>query len=165
MTLVLGGPEYLPGAMTVLQFMAWSMPIGWMNSLTQYVLIALDQQRYLTRAYLIGFGFSLISNLLLMPRFGYRASAILHIFAELALLIPFVIGLRKYLGKINWKSILGKPLLSAGIASLVAVLLLPINRWLALIGASLTYPLAVWKLNVLSPEERTMLAPLLKRRN
>jgi len=164
MVLILGGPEYLPDAMVALQFMAWSIPIGWINSLTQYVLIALDQQRYLIRAYLIGFGFSLITNLLLMARFGYRASAILHIFAEAALLIPFVIGLKCQLGHIDWWGIVGKLLLSAAIAGLVALVLLPVGRWGALLGAMLAYPLAVWRFNVLTPDEWGLLAPLLRKK-
>ena len=29
--------------------MIWSIPIGFVNSVTQYVLIAVNQQRFLTR--------------------------------------------------------------------------------------------------------------------
>jgi O-antigen/teichoic acid export membrane protein len=62
-----GGEQYLPDSMIALQLMVWSMPIGWINSLTNYVLVALDQQRYLTRAFIIGFTFNLIANLIFMP--------------------------------------------------------------------------------------------------
>lgn len=164
MVLVLGGAEYLPGAMVALQWMAWSMPIGWINSLTQYVLIAVDQQRYLTRAYLWAFGFTLIANLLLMPRFGYQASAALHIFSELALFIPFVIGVRRHLGDVGWRDVLGKPLLIAALSGGVMLALLPVNRWLALSGGLLAYPLLVWRLRLFTPEEAGMLAPLWRKR-
>ena len=164
MVLLLGGPEYLPGGMIALQLMAWSMPIGWLNSITQYVLIALDQQRYLTRAFLIGLGFTLIANLIFMPLYGYQASAIIHLFAELALLIPFLIGVRRQLPQMGWQQILGKPLLATALMGGAALLLLPLGRGVALIGAVIVYPLAVWRLKVLTPEERESLAPIFRRR-
>ncbi len=164
MVLVLGGSEYLPGGMIALQLMAWSMPIGWLNSLTHYVLIALDQQRYLTRAFIIGFGFTLIANLIFMPLYGYQASAIIHIFAELALLIPFLIGVRRHLPQVGWRQVLGKPMLATGMMGVAALILLPLGRWVALAGAIVVYPLAVWRLKVLAPEERESLAPIFRRR-
>ncbi|MFN2284679.1 MAG: flippase, partial [Anaerolineae bacterium] len=164
MVLVLGGPEYLPGGMIALQLMAWSMPIGWLNSITQYVLIALDQQRYLTRAFLIGLGFTLIANLIFMPLYGYQASAIIHIFAELALLIPFLIGVQRQLPQMGWGQILNKPLLATAMMGGAALLLLPLGRGVALAGALTVYPLAVWRLKVLAPEERDSLTPLFRRR-
>ncbi len=164
MVLVLGGPQYLPGGMIALQLMAWSMPIGWLNSLTHYVLIALDQQRYLTRAFIIGFGFTLIANLIFMPLYGYQASAVIHIFAELALLIPFLIGVRRHLPQVGWRQVLGKPMLATGMMGVAALILLPLGRWVALVGAIIVYPLAVWRLRVLAPEEQESLAPIFRRR-
>jgi O-antigen/teichoic acid export membrane protein len=163
MVLVLGGAEYLPGAMVALRLMAWSMPIGWLNSITQYVLIAVDKQRYLTRAYLLGFGFSLIANLLLMPRFGYPASAALHIAAELVLFVPFLIGVRRWLGRVGWREVVGKPMLAAAVAAGCALPLVRVNSMVALLAVILVYPLLLWILGVLSPEERAVLAPLLRR--
>ncbi|MGC9398389.1 MAG: oligosaccharide flippase family protein [Anaerolineae bacterium] len=164
MVLVLGGPQYLPDAMITLQLMAWSMPIGWVNSLTQYVLIALDQQRYLTRAYLFGFGFSLIANLVFIPLYGYRASAVIHIFAELALFVPFILGVRREIGALEWKEVISAPLLATLIMGAVAVpLYLLLGRGWALLGAALAYPLAAWRLGFLSEAERAMLAPLFRR--
>jgi O-antigen/teichoic acid export membrane protein len=150
--------------MIALQLMAWSMPIGWLNSITQYVLIALDQQRYLTRAFMIGLGFTLIANLIFMPLYGYQASAIIHIFAELALLIPFMIGVRRHLPQVGWRQVLGKPMLATAIMGIVALMLLPLGRGAALAGAIVVYPLAVWRLKVLAPEERESLAPIFRRR-
>ncbi|MBN1246828.1 MAG: oligosaccharide flippase family protein [Anaerolineae bacterium] len=164
MVLVLGGEQYLPGAMIALRLMAWSMPIGWINSITQYVLIAVDQQRYLTRAYLLGFGFSLVANLLLMPRFGYPASALLHILAELALFMPFLLGLRRQFGTVGWRDILGKPLLAALAAVGAAALAWPMGRALAFVAVVLVYPLMVWWLNIITHDERSLLAPLFRGR-
>jgi O-antigen/teichoic acid export membrane protein len=163
MVLILGGVQYMPGAMIALRLMAWSMPIGWINSITQYVLIAIDQQRYLTRAYLLGFGFSLAANLFLMPRFGYPASALLHIFAELVLFVPFLIGLRRHLGVVGWWRILGKPVLAAVGAGAAALLLWPFGRMLSLFAVIVVYAVLVWGLKIMAHEERALLSPLFHR--
>jgi len=163
MVLVLGGPEFLPGATIALRLMAWSMPIGWINSITQYVLIALDQQRYLTRAYIFGFAFSLVANLVLMPRFGYPASATLHIFSELILFVLFLIGMRRHLGVIGWRDILGKPLVSAAISAAGAALVWPLGRAAALGVVLVTYPFLIWALGTITEDEQSLLRPLFRR--
>lgn len=165
MVLVLGGAEYLPGAMHALRLMAWSIPIGWINSITQYVLIAVDEQRYLTRAYAWAFGFSLLANLVLMPRFGYPASAVLHIVSELVLLIPFLLRVRRQFGAVGWGDVVLKPLLTAVVTGACGVLLLKVGSGVALVAVLVAYPLLAWALGVLTPEERALLAPLLQRRS
>jgi O-antigen/teichoic acid export membrane protein len=164
MVLVLGGRDYLPDAATALLLMAWSMPVGWINSITQYVLIALDEQRYLTRAYLVGFAFSLIANAIVMPRFGYQASALLHLASETVLFVPFLIGVRRHLGVQPWRDILIKPLIAAGVAAGVAAVLAPTGRgWALVLAVMVAYPLLVWILGAISPDDRRMLAPLFRR--
>ena len=49
LTNLLGGAQYLPDGAIATQIMIWSIPFGWINSLTQYVLIALDLQRRIMR--------------------------------------------------------------------------------------------------------------------
>jgi len=58
---------------------------------------------------------------------------------------------------------LGKPLLAALLVGIGAVVLLPIGRGVSVLMVVLLYPLAVWMLGVLSPEERALLAPLVRR--
>jgi O-antigen/teichoic acid export membrane protein len=110
---ILGGPQYLPYAARILEVMIWFMPLGFINSVTQYVLIALDQQRFLTRAFAIGLAFNVVANLALISRFGYMASAYVAIASELALLIPFYVGIRRHLAPIPWAQLAWKQALSA----------------------------------------------------
>jgi len=99
---LLGGSQYLPDSRIALQLMIWSIPIGFINSVTHYVLIALNQQRFLTRAFAIGLAFTIVANLVFIPIYSYRASALIHLFSELALLLPFYYCLRKHLAPVPW---------------------------------------------------------------
>ena len=111
---ILGGPAYLPGGATALAIMVWSIPIGFINSVTQYVLIAVNQQRFLTKAFLIGVAFTAAANLLLVPKYGYLAAAAIQIPAELSLFIPFYWAVRRYVAPMPWGRLLGGPSLAAG---------------------------------------------------
>ncbi len=115
---LIGGSAYLPHSAVALELIVWYMPLGFINSVTQYVLIALDQQRYVTKAYVVGLACGLAANLLLIPRYGYPAAAAVHILSEAALLVPFYIGVRRYLAPVPWVRTLWRPAASAGVAGL-----------------------------------------------
>ena len=70
--------------------MIWTIPIGWINSVTNYVIVALDRQRTLTFAFTVGVAFNVIANLIFLPLYSYRAAAVTTIFSELALMIAFI---------------------------------------------------------------------------
>lgn len=116
---ILGGAAYLPDAAIALRIMIWSIPIGFINSVTQYVLIAVNQQRYLTKAFLIGVGFTATANLLLVPRFGYVAAAALQIPAELSLFIPFAWAVHRYVAPMPWLNLLYRPIAATALNVLV----------------------------------------------
>jgi len=107
---ILGGAAYLPDSATALRIMIWSIPIGFVNSVTQYVLIAVNQQRFLTRAFVIGVAFNGLANLIFVPRYGYLAAAVILIPAELSLFVPFYWAVRRYVTPMPWAALLGRPL-------------------------------------------------------
>ena len=109
---ILGGSAYLPDSAIALRIMIWSIPIGFVNSVTQYVLIAVNQQRYLTKAFLVAVTFTTAANLLLVPRYGYLAAAALLIPTELSLFIPFAYAVQRYVGPMQWGRMLGLPVLA-----------------------------------------------------
>jgi O-antigen/teichoic acid export membrane protein len=113
--LVLGGGEYLPDSMIALQLLIGFLPLSFVNSVTQYVLIAIDQQRFLTRAFLIGVAFNVAANLVAIPLFSYRGAAVVTIFSELALLLPFYYAVRKHLGPLPWLSLVWQPTLASAV--------------------------------------------------
>ena len=166
---VLGGSQYLPHAANILRIMIWYMPIGFVNSVTQYVLIALDQQRFLTRAFAIGLTFCIVANIVLINQIGYIASAYLAIASELALLIPFYIGIRRHLAPVPWLQMLWRQVVAAlPLALLLNLLSGPIRLAGMLLGLALYLACLRW-LQILDAQEQQTLAralPLekLKRR-
>ena len=111
--MVLGGAEYLPHSMIALQIIIWFLPFSFVNSVTQYVLIAIDQQRFLTKAFLIGVTFNIVANLIFIPFFGYKGAAVVTVLSEFALLIPFYYSIRKHLGPLPWLSISWQPAIAS----------------------------------------------------
>lgn len=130
--LILGGEEFLPGSALALQILIWSIPVGFINSVTQYVLIAVDQQRFLTRAFVIGVAFNLIANLIFVPRYSYLAAAVITILSEFALLIPFYYAVRRHVTRVPWPEVIWRPAVAAGVMG--------ISLWL---GSRWTLPGAV----------------------
>ena len=59
----------MPESAWTLQVLIWFLPFSFVNGVTQYVLIAVDRQRFLTIAFLIATAFNLVANLVLIsPR-------------------------------------------------------------------------------------------------
>ena len=112
---ILGGAAYLPDSAIALRLMIWSVPIGFVNSVTQYALIAVKQQRFLTKAFLVGVVFNTVANLVLVPRYGYAASAALLLPAELALFIPFYWAVRRYVTPMPWFRLGAIPMLATAL--------------------------------------------------
>jgi len=137
--LLLGGGQYLPDSMIALQLLIWFLPFSFINQITQYVLIAIDQQRFLTRAFIIGVLFNTITNLVLIPQYGYRAAAITTILSEWALLIPFYYAVRKYLCVVPWVDIAWRPALAAAVMGGSLWLVRDAGVFIRLAVALLTY--------------------------
>jgi len=121
--MVLGGAEYLPDSKIALQLIIWFLPFSFVNSVTQYVLIAINQQRFLTKAFVIGVSFNLIANLIVIPRFSYMGAAVVTVLSEFALLIPFYYAVRKHVGPLPWLGLFWRPLLASSIMAAVMWLL------------------------------------------
>lgn len=136
---ILGGAAFLPYSAWALRLLILSIPFGFVNSLTQYALIAVNQQRFLTRAFLIGVAFNLGSNLLLIPRYGFQAAAFTTILSEIALLIPFYYGVRRYIAPLPWLDLYWRPLLAALTMAGVMALLWSVHILLAVILGWVAY--------------------------
>ncbi|MCS6836384.1 MAG: oligosaccharide flippase family protein [Anaerolineae bacterium] len=163
LTRLMGGEQYLPDGALALQIMSWSMPIGWMNSLTQYALVALDMQRRITTAFVLAVTFNLVGNALFIPQYGFVAAAVTTILSELVLFIPFALLMREGLGRpIGWWDLTWRPVVAA-LPTLALGFALPDAPLLALSLGGVAYlGLLAW-LRPLDEAETAVLRQSLRR--
>jgi O-antigen/teichoic acid export membrane protein len=161
---VLGGRDFLPDGAIALRIVIWSIPFGWINSVTNYVLIALGQERMQTRAFVLGVAFNLLANLLFLPAFSYVAAAAITILSEIVLLAIFNYYLRPRMEPVGWLRLLGRP----AAAGLIMVVLMAL-AWLlhpvaSLVVGLFAYPGALYALRVFGEEERRIVESLMPQR-
>ncbi len=172
--LVLGGREFLPDSAIALQIMVWSIPFGWINSVTQYALIALDRQRTLTWVFALAVIFNIAANLIFLPAFSYRAAAFIHILSE-SLLLAFFLRimnntLRNRLSdaaapqSIALAGMLWRPTAAGGIMLLAMAALWNASGAVALAAGGAAYLGGLIVLRPLDPVEQARLMSLLPGR-
>ncbi len=122
LVLVLAGRQYLPHGAIALQIMIWFLPLSFANGLTQYVLIAVDRQRWITWSFALAASFNVVANLILIPRFSYSGAAVVTILSELVLLVPFRWRLRD-LGHAPLLALLWRPALATSVAAVLLAVL------------------------------------------
>ncbi len=132
---------YTGGSHLALQVVIWTIVLNFINALTQYVLIALDQQRYLTRAFAQVVIFNIVGNVLFIPIFGYVGAAAVTILSELFLFVSFQRGIRRHLGHVVWWSLIWKPGLALGTMLVIHLVLQPLgwSPWFTSLAASVGF--------------------------
>jgi O-antigen/teichoic acid export membrane protein len=163
---LLSGPQYLPHGAVTLRLLVWSIIFGWINSLTNYVLIALDRQRYVVQASAARVVFAVAANLVLVPRVSQGvtpsvASAWIIIGGELLLNVLFAVDLSRHLGPLAWGEIMGRPALASVAMGATAWLIGARSLPLALLSSTVVYVLSLILLRALTAEERERLISLL----
>jgi O-antigen/teichoic acid export membrane protein len=161
---LLGGSKFLPYGAIALAIMVWSIPFGWINSVTNYLLIALDQQRGLTRAFAIALAFNVICNLIFIPRYGYPAAAVITIASEIFEGAAFYWYLRKSVGPLPLFGWLWRLWVSAGAMAGVVYGLWAIQPLVALMAGLGVNVLGVFFLKAFTREEQSTLAEILPSR-
>jgi O-antigen/teichoic acid export membrane protein len=161
--LILGGREYVPGAVVALQILILSNPIGFMNSLTHYVLIAVGQQRFLTGAFVIGVVFNIVANLLAIPRYGVAGAAFVTILSEFALFFPFYYAVRRHLAPLPWFDLLWRQTLAGLLMAATLLLVTPFSLLLALPLACVVYGLGLVLTGAHRGEDMTLVYQALPR--
>jgi O-antigen/teichoic acid export membrane protein len=161
---LLSGAKFLPHGAAALQILIWSIIFGWINSLTNYVLIALDRQRYVLLASGARVVFVVVANLLFVGMFSYVASAWIIIGGELLLVLLFYADLRRQLGPVEWVRTLGRSVLAGLAMGTVAWTLAAYSLPLALLVSPVVYLAALVLLRAITPEEWEALSPLLPAR-
>lgn len=161
---LLAGSDYLPNGARALQILIWFLPFSFINGVTQFVLIALDRQRWITASFAAAATFNIAANLVVIPRYGYTGAAAVTIASELVLLAPFLWGLRD-LGAPPVLALAWQPLLAAsGLAlALAGSAAAGLPSVVAAAAGLALYGLALWRLGWLTADDRSLLARFVPR--
>lgn len=158
---IFGGNAYLPDSAIALQVLIWFLPFSFINSVTHYVLIALGQQRFLTKAFILGVVFNVAANLAAIPSLSYVGAALVTILSEIVLLLPFYYSVRKNLASIPFWSIAWRPALAAGVMGLALWgLVARAGLFVAVPLAGALYVVLLIALGALGEDERALLRQL-----
>jgi O-antigen/teichoic acid export membrane protein len=159
---IVGGPEFLPQGALALQIVIWAIPIGWLNSVTNYVLIALGLEGMQPRAFLVAVAFNIIANLIFIPRFSFVAAGVTTVLSEVVLMAMFAYYLRKKMPGVNWIHLLAKPLAVTAVVVLIMALISKITHPIIGVAAGLVvYAGGLLLLGIIGDEERTVLRAIL----
>jgi O-antigen/teichoic acid export membrane protein len=161
---LLSGREFLPHGAVTLQILIWSIVFGWINSLTNYVLIALNRQSYVMVTSGARVIFTIIANLLFVGTFGYVASAWILVSGEFLLVLLFYADLHRQLGPVGWGRALGRTVVAGLAMGATAWAVAMYSPPFALLASLIVYPVALVLLRALTSEEWAMLSPLLPAR-
>lgn len=93
---LLGGSGFAPAARP-LRILAASAGLAGLTSILRFAAIALDQQRRMTRADLVGVGLAFMVHLILIPRFGLMDAAIGRLVGDVVTLTVAAWSLRAHL--------------------------------------------------------------------
>jgi O-antigen/teichoic acid export membrane protein len=162
---VFGGDAYLPHSAIALQVLIWFLPFSFINSVTHYILIALGQQRFLTKAFIIGVVFNIAANLAAIPSLGYVGASLVTIFSEMVLLIPFYYSVRRNLASVPFVSLAWRPAFASGVMGITLWLILPRVGVVAAIPlAGIVYGVVLIASGALGEDEKLLLRKLAPER-
>ncbi|HRO89893.1 MAG TPA: polysaccharide biosynthesis C-terminal domain-containing protein, partial [Promineifilum sp.] len=158
---LLGGSEFLPQGAVALQVVIWSIPFGWLNSVTNYVLIALGMERVQPRAFAIAVGFNVVFNWLLIPRYSFVAAGIITVLSELVLLAIFAYFLRRRGAGIDWLRLIARPVFLT--LAMLGVMWLgnQLHLIAALVLGVAVYAIGLVVLHIIEPREREAIKAIL----
>ena len=170
--------DYLPVSANVLAILAWFLPLSFANGLLQYVLIAVNRQRAITRAFVIGAVFNLLANLiavpwfsryLLLPNWSLYAAGVITLLSEIVLFLVFLPILRREqlappLLALAWRPAIAALLMGAAMLAIRSFdPQMPLLALLAVVVALPVYLVALWLLGTFGVEERALLRRVLGR--
>ncbi|WP_420641328.1 oligosaccharide flippase family protein [Candidatus Leptofilum sp.] len=158
---IVAGEQFLPAGAIALQIVIWSIPLGWLNSVTNYVLISLGLESKQPRAFTVAVLFNLIANFIFIPRFSYVAAGVTTILSELVLLVLFDYYLRRKMTGIKWGALWGRPFLLTAIMFGGMWLGGQVHLIVGLLIGAVIYPAGLLLLGIIGPEEKKVLGNIL----
>lgn len=94
---LVGGSAYAP-SVTSLRILSMAFGLIWLSNLADHSLIAVGRQHVLFRNACLGLSVNVVANLILIPLYGPEGAATATVLTEIAVLVPALYVLRRYIG-------------------------------------------------------------------
>ncbi len=159
---LLFGPEYAPAA-PLLAILIWVVPLMFLSEFLGYVVVIAGREGRVARAIVLSSSINIAANVLLIPRYGVLAAAIITVVTELVLCSQYLWMLRDLLGQMRWGALLRAATAVAFMAVLVYLVRdLPVPASVALGG--LLYGGLLLALRVVGADEAAFVRGMLAAR-
>jgi O-antigen/teichoic acid export membrane protein len=120
-------------AVPALQIVIWVVPLMFASEFLGYVVVIAGKEQRVARAVVISTGMNVVLNLVLVPRFGFVAAAVMTVVTEAVLVGQYVLLLRDQLRRVDLGRSLLRPALAAFLmGALLRVLPVPLPVAVAL---------------------------------
>lgn len=147
------GQSYVPAA-PALRWVIWVVPLMFSSEFLGYVVVVSGLERLVARSVIVSTGFNVVLNLLLVPRVGFMAAAVMTVLTETVLVGQYAWLLRDRLRALDWSRTLLRPLLGAALMAAVVLMLQPHLPLLANVAVGgVVYLAALLALGVVGREE------------
>ena len=140
-------------AAPALQVLIWVVPFMYASEFLGYVVLIAGQEKKVARSVVISTLFNVAVNLIVVPRYGYMAAAVMTVLTEAILVGQYVFILRAQLSGFQWGYVLVRPLLAALGMGLVLWVTRDLPLWIHAPLGALTYAAFVVLLGVLGKDE------------
>ena len=161
--LLIYGNQYL-NSIIALQILIWSLVIVFARSPFERLLEASDRQLTVTKIFIIGVIFNVITNVIVIPKFSYVGSAVITVLTDLLvifLLIYIVKGLGTSISR-NTLLDMGK-IVFAGLVMGIFIYILNMGLIISTVAGVLIYAAVLLMLRILDKDEIKMIRSILIR--
>ncbi|HXF68624.1 MAG TPA: flippase [Thermoflexus sp.] len=154
------GASFIP-SIPAFRVLIGVVPFMFLSEYLGYVILVRNREWLVARSLIASTLFNLVTNLILIPRYGLMAAAWITLFTEILLVGQYVVLLRLWRGMSM--ALFGKPALAAGMMGLILWTARGLPLPLSLILGVVAYGTALWALGVLGPAEWHLLQQVLRR--
>jgi O-antigen/teichoic acid export membrane protein len=152
LVLLLFGADFLPAA-PALAIIIWAVPFMFLTELCGYIVVIAGKEKLVARSILVSTAVNIGANLILVPRYGFMAAAVMTVVTEIVLLGQYIWLLRSQIGLSDWASIIIRPLLAALCMAAVVYGLRHLPVPVTILIGAVSYGMAGWLFGVFGKDE------------
>lgn len=146
--------QYLPSAVPALQIVSLALVFFFVNMANNRLLVTYNQQGTIARIVVVAAVLNIIVNLILARSLGAVGAASARFLSIATIFILTTLSVRSIIPGLNYFKYAWRPLIAAGLMSLVIWQMESLSLWIQILTGSLVYGLSLLALGAVTPSER-----------